>query len=290
VVSLATVAAVLLGATSPASGAEQPFDPSQLGAVAVANANPPSSGRCARATSRSISGSIKGQDGRAVSTSIGFDLVDAAGHKIDLVTGCRLNNSYSSVLELNHYIGADGEPFGTPMTGHDGEFQGYVSSQFTLTHLPANAAHIYAEAYPRSFSPHCAPFLYTGVNRSTDRGITTGCLGRTVFEHYGRALRRFAPMSATLSMLLPSTPAFGGSTGAIVVRGSGITAVYARSEARDGTRLMSWGTVDERTPTAVTVLAMASHQSYSVTVTRNGRTRTRTGVRVAPGTTTSIAP
>jgi hypothetical protein len=290
--ALASATATPTGTPSPSpSPSPVAVDPSLRGPAATANASPPSAGRCAKVTSRSFRGTIQTEDGRAINATVAFDIFDASNHKIDLRTGCRIGNAYSSVVQVNHWITADGAPFGTLMLsrGKTGDPEGYVTDAFVLEHLPANAKRVYIETYTRDYAG-CAPFVYTGVSRTTGQGTFTGCTGKTDLDRYGRATRRNMLITGSPRLVLPLTAKYGGSTGTITVIGAGISSIYTRSEAPDGKlRLQGWGTGNPLGGNRWQIPALASGQTYIVQVFfTNGREKDRTHVKVNSRRNTTI--
>jgi hypothetical protein len=137
------------------------------------------------AATRTVKASLLGSDGRAVGVFIGVDLQDAAGRAID-ANGClhsRCGTSgYAKTLRLNPDLDAAGS------VSRAGQ-----ATTFSLS-VPANAAKVFIEAYPRNKGQH-------GVTNDT---------------RYGRALRRLAmPYAGTANLRLPLQCSAGGGTGAL---------------------------------------------------------------------------
>ncbi|MGI8417547.1 MAG: hypothetical protein ACR2P2_15380 [Nakamurella sp.] len=161
--------------------------------------------RCAGWTNRTFSGSLVGQDGLAVNATIGFNLRDAHGNNIDLATGCAVSG-YGAIVQLNHYISWSGAKIGSVQRDSKGAAQGAVSANWVLSHLPANVTNIWIETYVRS---------YTG----SPCGMR--CAGTGNVTKYGRTNRREVKIAfpqAVVHLTAPTTPAYGGQTGSIMVR------------------------------------------------------------------------
>jgi hypothetical protein len=137
------------------------------------------------AATRTVKATVLGSDGRAVGVFVGVDLQDAAGRALD-ANGCLQSRcgktGYAKTLRLNPQLGPAGS---ASRAGH--------TTDFSLT-VPANAAKVFIEAYPRN----------------------TGLHGTTNDARYGRALRRLAmPYSGTAHVRLPLQCGAGGGTGTL---------------------------------------------------------------------------
>lgn len=140
----------------------------------------------AQAAPKTVSGDVLGSDGRAVDVFIGIDLQDSMGRVIDkngcLKTKCGLS-SYAITMRINDKLGAEGSVSRT----------GWVT-RWQAT-LPANAAKMFIESYPRN----------------------AGTYGTTNDVRYGRNLRRFGvPFSlSNVHIRMPLQCAKGGGTGVV---------------------------------------------------------------------------
>jgi hypothetical protein len=217
-------------------------------AVAPTTAN----AACGTPNRRSLSGTVKGSDGRAVNVQIGLDLFDKADRPI-LANGCPKpqGSGYSPNLFLNS---------GLPASGGTGRVTWRAP-------LPSNAAYAYIETYPKD--PR----------------------GRTDQSHYGHSMRRKVAAGASgVWLLLPvvcGDP--GGLTGGIhgyVKDGRGRPLVASRvsafsmvADSDPRRKIMGWNVV---TPTSgfYGLYQLARNQPYRVFATYRGRTIRRDNVRV----------
>jgi hypothetical protein len=185
-----------------------------LGAALLASlsavAAPPSSAACATRTSRSVTGEVRGQDGRDVNVSVGFDVLDPAGRPIDADPsspryGCAKTGGYSvPQTYLNHFVDHLGAAPGTTM--RDGT---RTTRAWRLTGLPSNAATVWIEAYSRG---------YAGSPCKDSRGAW--CFNPTDVRKYGYSNLIKVPVGTRgVQVVLPTTCAYGGTAGSIVGRG-----------------------------------------------------------------------
>lgn len=166
-----------------------------------------------------LSGTILGRDGRAVNALIGFDVLDRRGRFIDL----NGRAGYSAYLIVN------------PTASDQGERRRPGTSWQVAwsLRLPANADHVFIEAYAKSPHPR-NPHIQTATPDSRRR--------------YGLAMRRPIPANAHgVNIRLPLVCGRGGNTGGIkgrVTRHGRLlqpTSADAWSAAPDSnTRIMSW--------------------------------------------------
>lgn len=244
----AAAAATVLAGAGPASAANK-LSGSTLSAA--------TSGRCAPMTSRKITGTLTGKDGLGLNATIGFDLVDGAGHEIDARTGCAASG-YGALLQLNHYIGGHGAAVGSTMTSAQGQSEGVVDPTFGIFNLPSNVKTVFVETYTRT---------YTG----SPCGLT--CAGTVDTSKYGFVNRMFLPVAkaSNLKLIADTTKAFGGDTGSIqvYVPSGGGASVHAWSMAIKGNVTdEGWGTgVQSRTnPHLYTIPALSPNQEYTMIV------------------------
>jgi hypothetical protein len=153
-----------------------------------------------------ISGTIRGADHKLVDALIGFDVRDAAGNRINLG-----GTGYSAMVRVNHCVKASGAF--NPQTCRTGKITGYSWA----LRVPASAASVFIEAYPKSPTP--TDFL-VGY-----RGYTGVAAGTTNTSTYATAYRRSLPIGPAglggVSIVLPKTCAAGGTTGSLVGHISG---------------------------------------------------------------------
>lgn len=231
--------------------------------------------RCAPLTSRSLRGVVLGSDGRAVNATIGFDVLDSARRKIDVGTGCPSGGAYGAIVQLNHWVGAQGAAVGSRMVDDRGRDRGVVDGHFAVLRLPANAAHVYIEVWTRG---------YVGG------ACGLSCAGPVDTSRYGFVNRReLVPGPATTSLHL--TAPLRSQTGDILLTlNRPATEVLAFSQIPDGSmRLQGWGVgvpVPGSGGRAFRVPALAAGQPYVVQVdggpiTRDVAVRARATTRLA---------
>jgi len=234
-------------------------------------------GRCAPLTSRAISGTLRGQDGRYLGATIGLDALDARGRKIDLRTGCPSGGAYAAVVQLNHRVGGQGAVPGSAEAARGGNDGGSAGDAFAFQGLPANVTQVFLETYVRGF---------------TGSPCGLSCANPTTTDRYGWVNRRFLrPGTTGLRLVAPLTPRYGGGTGQIVVHTSAAaTQVLAFCDDRDGTRKMQgWAiatTGDRRT---WTLPALAGNQHYVIDVVHGGSEAHKEGVYVPVRRTVSVS-
>lgn len=245
------VAALLTGATAlPAAAFQGNPDngPSASGA-------PDTSGRCAPATNRVFTGSIRGADDLGVNVTVGFDMKDTAGHTIDLATGCAANG-YSTIVQLNHDIGALGQAVGTATRPTRDAAGSTVTDRYTISGIPANITNAWIETYSR------------GADGSP---CGWSCAGKVDVTKYGQVNRREIGLdTGGVDIRLPLTPAYGGSTGALdvtVVDRAGhpypVQKSYTWSMLPDGRRTdQGWGIGVQGGAGRITTTALGSSQDY----------------------------
>lgn len=170
----------------------------------------PASAACAGRTTHSVTGAVFGQDGRDVNASVGFDVLDSAGHPIVADPsradyGCVKSSGYSVPQRyVNHFVTYQGAAPGTLM--RDGT---RTTRAWRLDALPANAATVWIEAYSRG---------YTGSPCKDSAG--NWCFNPTDIRKYGYANLIKIPVGTQgVRVVLPTTCAYGGSDGSIVGRG-----------------------------------------------------------------------
>lgn len=167
------------------------------------------------AQTRTLSGTITGSDGRAVSALLGFDLKDSRGRAL-AATGCVKSPTcplvgYGVTQRINFDLGADGAADA-----------GAWTTTWRVT-VPAAATRVFVEAYPSGAR-------HTGTNES----------------RYGHAYRRNLPVTAArIDVRLPLVCGQGGSTGHISGQAS---RGGARVQLR---RIAAWSLAAERPPPAV---------------------------------------
>ncbi len=164
-------------------------------------------GCSAPSSTKLVTGTIRGADGKLVDAMIGFEVRDAAGRRLDLGGG----TGYSAIVRVNHCVKASGAT--RSQTCSTGKVTGYSWA----LRVPASAASVFLEAYPKS--PTSTDYL---VNF---RGYTGVAAGSTNTDTYGTAYRRSLAVGPSglggVAIVLPKKCAAGGNTGALVGRISG---------------------------------------------------------------------
>lgn len=154
---------------------------------------------------KTISGTLRGADGRFVDVMLGFDIIDASGHKIR-ADGRRLTEpGYGAIQRLNYCVASDGAVHAT-----DG-CRGAQLSDHWSQRLPSNASVVYIEAYPKAPTPG---------NWLDQDGYSGPDPGKTDQSVYGMSYRRSVPVDGSgasgIRLLLPTVCGrSGGSTGEI---------------------------------------------------------------------------
>lgn len=241
------------------------------GATATGVAEPH---RCSPITERAITGTLLGADGRGLNATIGFDVLDAHGRKIDVATGCPSGGAYGAIVQLNHWVSGAGARVGSRMHDSGGRDHGAVDPRFQVLRLPANASRVFVETYTRA---------YHGNN-------SLGEAGSVDTSRYGFVNRHdLTPGGATSGLrLVAPLPQQSGSILVTLTRPA--RTVYAFSQAPDGVvRSQGWA-VGKPVPGSggrqFLLSALAGGQPYVVDVD-NGAS-VRGGVRVVARSTTRI--
>ena len=216
------------------------------------------------APAKSISGTIQGADGRYVDVMIGYDVVDSAGHKIDMGF---IKQGYSSIQRLNHCVATSGSVGGgnCPVTNRG------ITKNFSLN-LPSNAATVFIEVYPKA--PNSTDWISVP-------GYTGPATGSTNLTTYARSFRRAIPVGGAVTnvgIVLPkvcNTP--GGTTGSLAghINGLGAGKITAWSMSPDGTRSMGFSMGDINSAGNYRIDTLQSGQRYGVIASSNGRSINR---------------
>jgi hypothetical protein len=166
----------------------------------------PSPTACRRSSGvKTISGTIRGTDGHFVDAMLGFDILDADGHAVR-ADGTRVTEpGYGALERMNYCVGAEGAAQAAP--GCPGS---PLSDSWSLA-LPADAASVYVEAYPKA--PTAGDWL-------DQDGYVGPDAGRTDQSGYGMSYRRSIRVPGSgatdVRLLLPTRCGRpGGTTGAI---------------------------------------------------------------------------
>jgi hypothetical protein len=252
----------------------------RLAALAAAAATVGTLGAaCAPPPAKSISGTVQGADNRFVDVMIGFDVIDAAGKKIEMDG---LNNGYSTVQRINHCVPTNGAAASTKCAG-----TGIQTTKNWSLKLPSNASKVYIEVYPKAPTPTAWLNNY--------RGYTGPAAGTTNLSTYARTFRRAVPVNgavANVGLVLPKVcGTANGTTGSLAGRISGFGAgkVNAWSMSPDGTRAMGFasGTIDANGNYRIDHLQ--SGQRYGLIATSGAKTKNVVDYRRSTSNDTLIA-
>ena len=242
-----------------------------LPTVALVPGAPPAHAACAAPSTKFISGTVLGSDYRALNVQISFDVVDKYNRRLAM-DGCLKATGYTKYFLFNRLMSSEGEPRSS-------------SNQwkFRLSNLPANAARVYIETYPRSpGNPDCST-----------------CAGKEVWTRYGRGMRRaVAVNSSGVNVRLPLICGRGGTTGKIVGKITDRSknpvspdSLYMWSEAPDNNTanpIMGWGARAAKETGSFTSTPLASGQKYTLIATRGSKTYKLTGVPVSSCKSTPV--
>jgi hypothetical protein len=253
------------------------------GSITLAGPARQASAACASPT-KSLSGTLTGEDGQLVSGFIGISLYDSSSRRLD-INGCLSEaGGYDVTTSVNKVNGCcytldhNGVPPGTP---------GY-SAGWSLSGLPSNAAYGSFESYPKSKSEPPAGHA-------------------TSFRRYGASMRRLAPLSSPFALKLPlncgivghdGDPGTNGAiSGRVFVDGKPVapTRVGIWSQAPDGPNpVMGFGVLgDGKNPIAgggtFTTPPLAAGQPYTLQITAGGKFKQYYSVRVESCATTPFS-
>lgn len=222
---------------------------------------------------KTISGTLRGADGSYVDAMLGFDILDAAGRKIQANGAPVTNGGYGALVRLNYCLSSAGSKTATP--GCDAN---PLTDQWSLQ-LPSNAVTVYVEAYPKK--PSNSSFLnnyngYTGPNPGSTDESTFGMT-------YRRHVAVLGAGASGVPLVAPKVCGQpGASTGTLwgyITRGgvpwkpaSGVTDAWS-TEADNAPILgMNEGSVDPGVGTYhITNLQGGSH--YTIVATIGGITK-----------------
>jgi hypothetical protein len=218
-------------------------------------------------TTRTITGTISGQDGRYVDAMLGFDLINSAGVHVNAVPGsatfgCTGPSGYGLTLRVNRTLPATGSTTSGTKTWK--------------VVVPTNVKMAYIEVYPRAAG-------YGGTDES----------------RYGHALRRKLPVpyGKTVVVKLPLICALGGKTGKIhgYVTKHGVRVqadrVVAWSMANDNnvaSPILGWNMGAPASNGYYVVPNMPPGQYYTVHFTKDGVTQVKNNVWVNPCKATAL--
>jgi len=158
---------------------------------------------CAPLT-KTLAGSVAGGDGHFVNVMLGFDIQDAGHHAIGQY-GCGGVHGYGAIDHLNYCLSGHGAATSAGVNVPAVPTCSRTASTKNWSiRLPANAAYVYVEAYPKTTS-------------SSPR------FGDTNYSHYGMSYRRAIPVGGALTstnLVMPTICMTGGPnmTGGITGR------------------------------------------------------------------------
>lgn len=213
-----------------------------------------------------ISGTIQGADGKIVDVLMGFDVINAAGQKIDL-GGSRVG--YSQIQRHNHCVPTSGASVSVHCTfmGKTTQVTGYTWA----ISVPASATRVYIEVYPKAPTPTAWLDNY--------RGYTGPSAGTTNTSTYSTVYKQSIPVPgnvSNVSIVLPKVcGAPGGTTGTLAGHINGWNYGYtgkanAWSMAGSGSSQgFATGTVDSSGNYRIT--GLQSGQRYGIQASGGGR-------------------
>lgn len=149
--------------------------------VVLADAPTAAEASCGTLSNKSVSGTLAGEDGRAVDGVIGFTFVDEFGNRLD-ARGCRLQgDQYGRAVQLNAQLPSSGAPMSAD-----------TATAFWVDHIPNNVREVWVESYPK------------------------GSDGKTDYSHYSGVYRgKVPPGTRGLNLRFPTSCSAGGRAGAI---------------------------------------------------------------------------
>ncbi len=160
----------------------------------------------ANTSSKIISGTIQGADGKIVDALIGFEVTDALGHHIDLGGA---GTGYSVLERMNHCVPTSGAK--TSQQCYAGGKPSQVTTKNWSLKLPSNAAHVWIEVYPKEPSPSAWIAGYNGYT-----GPSTGRTNVSTYATSERAQLAMGPSGlSNVRIVLPKVCTAGGTTGSI---------------------------------------------------------------------------
>jgi hypothetical protein len=238
-----------------------------LALVAASLAPAPRAHAACAAASRSLGGTIEGEDGRFLSTVVGVELFNSSRQPIGM-DGCPApGGQYGAVAKTNMQGGGDCcsrlDGNGAPASA-----TGYTKS-WRIDGIPDNAASAWIETYPHSY--HAQP----------------GDGSHVSYVRYGGAMRRYTPLATDLRLRLPLacgvtengvTGNNGSLAGRITRNGSPVEvkSIIAWSRAPDGADTIMSFVLAEPQPAggAFRVPQLEPGQAYTVLVTlKDGSTK-----------------
>jgi hypothetical protein len=199
---------------------------------------------CSANSGRTVSGTLRGSDGRSVNALIGLVLQVGAGGAGVGLDGCE-QGGYAATRSINPTVPAEGQGPGSAAT-------------FSFTNLPANVTHFWLEIYPKQPG------------------------GQTTREFYGGSLLRDQVLGGGRTGLNVTLPAAcghnGGNTGTIEVRAfrdgspAPVSYVYAFSYPPMGPPGGGWGAtgLQQPYPTTFRMEALRPGMGYHVIVEMPG--------------------
>jgi hypothetical protein len=234
------------------------------GALAAAVPSSRANAACAATNRKSISGDVRGSNGRAVNVLIGLDVLDRYGRHIKL-DGCLGGSGYTTHLPLNQELPPDGDS--------SGQFAWRVL-------LPANAATAWIETYPKN-----------------QHGLTDT-------SYFGGSMRRKVAVGPGVNLRLPvvcgrTGGLTGGVHGYVTLHGRRIKAdraiawsMYPDTDPR--TKILGFAIGSGADNGFYSIYKLARNQRYDVRITvtnpANGHRDTKRLVNVPVGGTCHNTP
>jgi hypothetical protein len=221
-------------------------------------------------TTKVISGTIQGADGKIVDAMIGFEVRDYAGNHLDLGGG---HTGYSVIQRVNHCVPASGATSSQACT-YQGKVTQVTGKNWSLR-VPSNAATVWIEVYPKDPTPTAWINNYNGYT-----GPATGVTNKSTYSTSERAQLVIGNGLSGVKIVMPKMCAAGGTTGDLAGHLSGwplghTGQINAWSLASNSLpdQGFATGTVDNNGNYRIT--GLQSGQRYGVIATGPGFSRNR---------------
>ncbi len=154
---------------------------------------------------RVISGTISGADGKIVDVLMGFDVLDAAGNKINLGGG----PGYSAMQRHNHCVGTSGAT-ASQTCMFNGQVTQVTGKSWSLV-VPSNAVKVFIEVYPKAPTPTAWLDNYRGYT-----GVAAGTTNTTTYATSYRAGMTIGNGLSNVAVVIPKVcGTSGGTTGSL---------------------------------------------------------------------------
>jgi hypothetical protein len=237
-------------------------------------------GACAPTpSSKVISGTIKGADGKIVDVLMGFAVQDSAGHMLNLGNP---GTGYSVLQRLNHCVTSAGAAT-SQVCANSGQKTTYNWS----LKVPGNAVKVFIEVYPKDATANSV-ITYPGYS-----GIWTGVTDTSTYATGYRPAIPLLTSRSNVAIVLPKVCTAGGSTGSLngTIRGwpSGVKGnIHAFSLAPDQPT-MGFATAYVNGDGSYNLAALASGQRYGLIVSGGSYSKNLVDYRRSTSSDTLIA-